>query len=114
MTGRTSTTKPPSAMVVRPEAIRAWHHLGAALADLTDAGRTTPCSTDPDPFTSDDVHQRREAAAACVACPALTACRTFADHQGEAFGVWGGADRAPRATGPRVTPAPTNRQEITA
>ncbi len=98
-----TTTKTPAAMVVRPEAVAAWWSLGAVLDNLADAGCSTPCSTDPDPFTSDDAAERREAAAACTACPALMACWTFADRQAETWGVWGGTDRAPRATGPRDT-----------
>ena len=69
--------------------------LSDALDDLARRGRTTPCQIDPDPFTSDDPTERREAAQACAGCPILDACRTTAEAMREPFHVWAGADRTP-------------------
>lgn len=71
---------------------------GAALAlqhildQIADAGRSTPCQVDPDPFTSDDPEERQQAAQACAGCPALDACRHYAQTAEEPFHVWGGID----------------------
>jgi hypothetical protein len=85
-----------TALIVKPEALAAWHALCGTLADLNDQGRATYCATDPAPFTSEDYHERREAAEACAACPAIAACRRFADENAEPAHVWGGVDRTPR------------------
>lgn len=67
--------------------------LTRALLDLADDGRRTPCQLDPAPFTSDDWHERTEAAEQCHPCPVLTAC----DAAGatERWHLWGGRDRTP-------------------
>lgn len=80
---------------LKPEAVTAWHHLAGTLAELADAGRTTPCQVDRNPFTDDQPELRREAVAACAGCLAVTACGAFADANREPHGVWGGRDRAP-------------------
>jgi|JI10StandDraft_1071094.scaffolds.fasta_scaffold387317_3 hypothetical protein len=78
--------------------------LTRALLDLADVGRRTPCQLDPDPFTSDDWHQRAEAAEQCQPCPVLAACDAVGAL--ERWHVWGGAERTPsptRATRPTTT-----------
>lgn len=72
------------------DAVPAWIALGHVLASLE---RPTPCQVDPDPFGSDHVAERREAAEACAACPALEACARYADAAGETWLVWAGRDR---------------------
>lgn len=99
-----------SAVYVRPEAVTAWTNLGAVLTDLRASGASVPCWVDPDPFTSEDPAERREAATACQWCPALPACRLFAATNGETAHVWAGIDRTPKAspkrsTGSRKAPA---------
>lgn len=86
-----------SAFTIKPEALPAWHALCGALAQLEDEDRATFCATDPAPFTSEDKDERREAAEACGACPAVAACRRFGDENDEPAHVWGGVDRTPRA-----------------
>ena len=84
-----------TAVTIRPDALPAWNALGGTLTHLRAEGRSAPCVVDPAPFISDKVTERREAAAACAGCPALTACRRFADAQGETWHVWAGVDRTP-------------------
>ncbi len=67
--------------------------LNRALLNLADTDRRTPCQLDPDPFTSDDWHERAEAAEQCRPCPVLAACDAVGDL--EKFHVWGGSDRTP-------------------
>lgn len=72
---------------------RAWRALVDALDRLAAAGRVTPCQADPEAFTSDDLHARREARRACPRCPALEACGRFAESNREVWHVWAGRDR---------------------
>jgi hypothetical protein len=80
---------------VKPGALDAWVALLACLLSLTDRGQSTPCLRDPGPFTSDDRHERAEAAVSCSYCPVLTHCRAYADAQAETWHVWAGVDRTP-------------------
>lgn len=73
--------------------------LTRALLDLADKGRRTPCQLDPDPFTSDERHERAEAAEQCRPCAVLAVCDAVG--AGEGFHVWGGSDRTPNT---RKTP----------
>jgi len=82
-------------MKPRPEAVTAYLRLAERLDLLAEQGRPTPCQTDPAPFTSEDHDTRHEAALACLGCPALAACLTYAETANESHHVWGGADRAP-------------------
>lgn len=83
-----------------PDAQATWLALGGTLAALAEVGCATPCQVDPHPFTSDHPAERREAAIACVsACPALSACRRFAEAQGETWHVWAGEDRTSTTRG---------------
>ena len=78
--------------------------LTRALLDLADNGRRTPCQIDPPRFTSDDWHERAEAAEQCRPCPVLAACDAVGAT--EPAWVWAGADRTPtpaRATRPTTT-----------
>ena len=82
----------------------AHESLTRALLDLADDGRRTPCQLDPGPFTSDDWHERGEAAEQCHPCPVLAACDAVGAL--ERWHVWGGAERTPsptRATRPTTT-----------
>lgn len=80
---------------VSQAATPAWHQLGGALTALADEGRSTPCQSDPAPFTSEDYRERAEAVTACRSCPVAMPCQRFAELNGERFGVWGGRDRGP-------------------
>ncbi len=73
-----------------PDAVPAWLALSEVLAALP---RPTPCQVDPAPFRSDHVAERREAAHACRACPALEECGRYADAARETWLVWAGRDR---------------------
>lgn len=84
-----------SNLAVRPEALPAWHALGGTLNRLRSERRPVPCWSDPQPFTSEDRHDRAEAATACTRCPALAACRLFAETNPEPAHVWAGEDRTP-------------------
>jgi hypothetical protein len=76
---------------MRPAAIDTYRLLLVATAEAR-----TPCQSDPAPFISEEVEERREAAQACVACPVLALCGQFADLNRESSNVWGGRDRTPR------------------
>lgn len=67
--------------------------LTRALLDLADDGRRTPCQIDPPRFTSDDWHERAEAAKDCHPCPIRAPCD--AAGADEPAHVWGGTDRTP-------------------
>ncbi|WP_368668665.1 WhiB family transcriptional regulator [Nocardioides massiliensis] len=82
---------------MRTEASLAWVSLVAALEAQVGVGRPTPCQVDPEPFTSDELRERRDAARACAGCPLIEACEAFAVANGEVWHVWGGRDRASRA-----------------
>lgn len=69
--------------------------LTRALLDLADNGRRTPCQLDPEPFTSDDRHERGEAAEQCHPCPIRGPCE--AAGADEPAHVWGAVDRTPTA-----------------
>ena len=56
-------------------------------------GRPTPCRTDPEPFTAENMRERERAAAMCGGCPLRELCRDYAAEAGEPWGVWGGVDR---------------------
>lgn len=82
-----------------PRARSAWLALGRTLGALNEAGRSSPCQVDPQPFTSNSPSERRQAVVACrTACPALEACSRYADAQPEAWHVWAGDDRTPKGT----------------
>lgn len=90
--------RPPAAFpsqVRDPPARRARANLDAALRDLLQAGRTTPCMNDPEPFTSDSHEERALAAQAWSYCPLLALCRTYAEAADERWLVWAGQDRSP-------------------
>ena len=74
--------------------------LTRALIDLADERRRTPCQLDPDPFTSDDWHERAEAAEQCRPCPVLAACDAVG--AAEPAHVWGALDRTPTTRGTRT------------
>lgn len=78
-----------------PDTLAAYLHLAERLDRLAEHGKPTPCQVDPDPFTSDDHDTRHEAALACLGCPALAPCLTYAETAHEPHHVWGGRDRAP-------------------
>jgi hypothetical protein len=80
---------------VRRGAVPALLDLFAQLSAAEDRGRPAPCRLDPDPYTSDDRTERREAAAACAVCPALIECGRFALANLERAHVWGGVDLTP-------------------
>lgn len=72
--------------------------LSVALADLAARDRQTPCQADPEPWTSDDYRDRRDAATRCQRCPVIQECGT-AGHDEDYF-VWAGVDRSrPTRTG---------------
>lgn len=75
---------------------QALAELRAAMFELIDANRSTPCLADPAPFTSDDAQDRAEAAAACPACPVLFECARAALAGDEVHWVWAGVDLTPR------------------
>lgn len=84
-------SRPPSSHLVQSDALELWLDLGRALVDVL-----TPCQRDRAAFTSDDPGERAKAAEACSTCPVLARCRTYAEAQGESWGVWGGIDRSDR------------------
>lgn len=57
------------------------------------SGVRTPCDVDPEPFVSENRHERLEAESACRACPVMDLCSSYADAAGERWHVWGGQDR---------------------
>ena len=87
----TTTSTPEGAALV----------LQHALDEIANAGRSTPCQADPNPFTSDDPEERQEAAEACAGCPVLLACRHYAQTAEEPFHVWGGIDHTELARAER-------------
>ncbi len=80
------------APAILDEAQPAWAALQHELDELTATRRRTPCSVDPNPFTSDDPDERAEATAACAACPVLIECAAFAYANHETAAVWAGVD----------------------
>lgn len=93
----TLDTKPAQAAPPRdPVVTFAWLVLAEALDRLDEAGHVTPCQADPDPFVSDDLHERREALKACAHCPVLDLCLTYAELGNEPFHVWGGLQPSQR------------------
>ena len=85
-----------AALSIRPEAVNAWLALSDALNRMTDDGRTPVCVTHPEHWTSDPPDYERIAAAeACTYCPAMAACRAFAEANREPQGVFGGRDFTP-------------------
>jgi hypothetical protein len=83
---------------VKPSALDAWLALLMALFGLTDRGQSTPCQRDPEPFTSEDKHEREAAAAQCTHCLVLDACRKYAEANAEPHHVWAGIDRSRKAS----------------
>ena len=81
--------------VLDPPARRARANLDAALIDLLQARRSTPCMSDPEPFTSNSREERALAAQACSHCPVLVPCRAYAEAADERCFVWAGQDRTP-------------------
>ena len=72
--------------------------LSAALLDLADRGRRTPCG-DPDDYerwTSEDADELADAATRCPGCPIFTECEAAAIEKRPAWGIWGGRNYAPR------------------
>lgn len=82
---------------VKPSAMVEWLTLLNAIAKVTEQGSSTPCTRDPEPFTSEDYQQRIEAAAACAGCPVLSQCRDYAEANAERWHVWAGTDRTKAA-----------------
>lgn len=78
---------------IPPKAQGAWRNLSAVLADLAEAGETTPCH-DRNEWMSDDPEDTAYAASHCQRCPALTACATYANAAKEQHGVWAGINRS--------------------
>lgn len=50
----------------------------------------TPCGYEPEVFWSPRRKAMQEAAALCMQCPELQACKAAAHEQGEEAHVWGG------------------------
>lgn len=71
----------------------AQDRLAAALAEMVDAGRVTPCSAGGGLWLSEDPRERQTAARRCVGCPVFAACGQAAEEAGDEFGVWAGVDR---------------------
>jgi hypothetical protein len=70
--------------------------LNAALIELADAGRRTPCQGRyRDNWTSDDPDERTEAARACLGCPIIELCSATAAESREHWHVWAATDRTP-------------------
>ena len=72
--------------------LRAHGQLMVTLSDLLDSGATIPCVTSRhrDAWTSDDPEHAEYAAAQCLSCPALRACREYVTEHPEPVGVWAG------------------------
>ena len=70
----------------------AYEALANALAEALSARLRVPCIKS-EQWTSEDPHERVQAALACDGCPMLTLCAAAADENGEVWGVWGGVDR---------------------
>lgn len=98
MTRRPSQRTPTDQVhLLDPPARRARATLDAALLDLLHQGRSTPCTSDPAPFTSESRQERAVAAQACSYCPVLAPCRAYAEAADESEWVWAGVDRSARA-----------------
>ena len=72
--------------------------LSAALLDLADRGRRTPCG-DPDDYerwTSEDYTERDAVAERCHACPIFRECDEAAKETRPTWGVWAAHDYDPR------------------
>lgn len=85
-------------LVLEPEAERAHRALSATLVALAEDGTAVPCVAVPDLFTSASADDRASATELCGTCPALAACRTYAEAADERHHVWGGRDRWPRSS----------------
>lgn len=69
-----------------PEAaIPAWERLAKVLDTVT-----TPCQAMPDYWQTPEKATMHKAAQMCNSCPALVACKRYAQTAGEPSGVWGG------------------------
>ena len=77
------TPAPGQALVVATDTLVEGRHFLAG----------TPCQLDPGPFTSDDWHERADAAKDCHPCPIRAPCD--AAGADEPAHVWGGTDRTP-------------------
>jgi WhiB family redox-sensing transcriptional regulator len=53
-----------------------------------------PCRSDPDLFFSSDPDDIAQAQRICASCPVRAECASFAEANGEMFGVWAGVDRS--------------------
>lgn len=75
-----------------PERRRAHGRLMSILADLLDSGRRIPCTgSNRAAWTAEDDRDATEyAAAQCLACSALQACREYVTAFPEPVGVWAG------------------------
>lgn len=76
----------------------AEERLTAALVDLVDRNRRTPCA-DPDTWrhwTSEDYTERDAVAERCHACPIFRECEAAAAENPPRWGVWAGVDYDPR------------------
>lgn len=73
--------------------------LSVALLALAERGELPACVRWPDgnPWLSEDVEIRAEAAQACTGCPVMAACDRAAVESQVTFGVWAGRDRTGRA-----------------
>jgi hypothetical protein len=83
---------PGEVIGIRPEAIRAWVNLTAALDRLEAPPICQGVSRDA--WTSDDKEDRVAAAAACLfsRCPVMALCLEYADLNSERWHVFGGVD----------------------
>ncbi len=92
-------TRTADVLGIAPAAQPAWLALRYALDRLAERGRRPVCETRPDQWSA-DAHgtARRDAAEACMFCPALHPCASFAQAADERVGVWGGTDRGLRPT----------------
>ncbi len=92
---------------IAPDAIPAWLALCLALDRLAERGRRPVCESSPNQWSGDvRATARRDAAEACMFCPALHPCASYAQAADERHGVWGGTDRGLRPTPTR--PKETN------
>jgi hypothetical protein len=91
MDGDFLTTLPPSH---GRRVTREQRQFTRALRDLADAGRSTPCQSDPESWFSERADIRAEAAQACTWCQAFASCATYTVDNNERYGVWAGVDRA--------------------
>lgn len=78
---------------VPPHALPAWGALRVALL----ADPDTPCAGPARNDWHGSRKQQQRAALACLDCPILAACKTYALKADEPDGVWGGTTQHQRA-----------------